>query len=238
MKRDSILLVPLVLVLALALALALWREGPGPVRAETAPDAFSPQRAFEALAEVLGDQAPHPVGSEANRRVRERIVSRLEQLGLAPEVERGEACGFRGRCEGVENILAVIRGSGARETAVMLASHYDSVPAGPGASDDGLGVGVALEPARVLLGGPPLRRDVVLLFADGEEVGLLGAQVFVRDHPLARRVVEVVNVDARGTSGAGLLFETKRVGVASARRMARVLPRPHTSSLFSAVCRG
>ncbi len=35
---------------------------------------------------------------------------------------------------------------------VVLMSHYDSVPAGPGAGDDGAGVAVGLEVARLLKG--------------------------------------------------------------------------------------
>ena len=31
----------------------------------------------------------------------------------------------------------------------------------------------------------PLRNDVVMIFTDGEEAGLLGASSFVAEHPLA-----------------------------------------------------
>jgi hypothetical protein len=49
------------------------------------------------------------------------------------------------------------------------------VPTGPGASDDGSGVAALLETARALAIGTPLRNDVIFLFTDAEEVGLLGA---------------------------------------------------------------
>ena len=39
---------------------------------------------------------------------------------------------------------------GARPEAIGLLSHYDSAPESPGAADDGLGVAVSLEAARVL----------------------------------------------------------------------------------------
>ena len=48
----------------------------------------------------------------------------------------------------VSNIIAIR--PGRRSEAIGLLSHYDSVPAGPGAADDGLGVAVSLEAARVL----------------------------------------------------------------------------------------
>ena len=53
--------------------------------------------------------------------------------------------------------------------AVALVAHFDSDPTTPGANDDAAGVAAILETARVLLSGPPLRNDVILLFTDGEE---------------------------------------------------------------------
>jgi hypothetical protein len=45
----------------------------------------------------------------------------------------------------------------------MLVAHYDSVPRGPGASDDGHGVAVLLETLRALKSAAPLRNDVIFL---------------------------------------------------------------------------
>lgn len=82
------------------------------------------------------------------------------------------------------------------------------MPAGPGASDDGAAVATVLEIARILAARPASRHPVVLLITDGEEAGLLGAFLFVREHPLAKQVRAAVNLDARGTSGPSLMFET------------------------------
>ena len=91
---------------------------------------------------------------------------------------------------------------------MLLAAHYDSVPAGPGAGDDGVGVASVLEIARVLRQLPALRHPIILLIDEGEEAGLLGARLFVAEHPAARTVRAVVNLDARGDSGPSLMFET------------------------------
>ena len=92
--------------------------------------------------------------------------------------------------------------------ALMLCAHYDSVPEGPGASDDAAGVAVVLETLRALKAGPPLDRDVIALLTDGEESGCLGAHVFVDEHPWANDVGIVLNFDARGNSGPSIMFET------------------------------
>ena len=111
------------------------------------------------------------------------------------------------------NVVAVLRGDGTRRSdsgrdAILCMAHYDSVFAGPGIGDDLAGVAAWLEVARALASGPGLQRDVVLLFEDGEEQGLLGAELFAEHHPLSARVGAVINLEGRGNSGPSRMFET------------------------------
>jgi Peptidase family M28 len=224
------------LIVAVAV-IALFRSGPPSPKPATAPaDQFSAARAADTLGRVLGPGVAHPTGSPENRAVRQRIVAELEQLGLEPDVQRQTVCGRYGACAGVENVVARRKGRLERP-ALMLAAHYDSVPAGPGAADDGAGVATLLEVARALTGGPEQEHSVIFLFDDGEEAGLLGAEAFVRAHPFARDVAVAVNVEARGTEGATLMFETSNHNASLIRAYARSVPRPVTSSLFRAVYR-
>jgi hypothetical protein len=116
----------------------------------------------------------------------------------------------------------------------LLAAHYDSVPAGPGAFDDGAGTATVLEVARALKLFPAPRHSIILLIDDGEEAGLLGARVFVDQHPSAKQVRAVVNVDARGTSGPSLMFETGTANEWLMRLFAQHVAHPATSSIFYA----
>src|SRR5919206_411380 len=70
------------------------------------------------------------------------------------------------------------------------------------------GTATILETARALTTGPRPRNDVVLVFTDGEEACLCGARAFVDQHPLARGGGVVLNLEARGSSGPAILFET------------------------------
>jgi len=115
---------------------------------------------------------------------------------------------------------------------VMLTAHYDSVPAGPGASDDGMGVATVLEVARALRTSPETRRPVWLVFTDGEELGLFGAKAFVANPSLVGQVGTVVNVEARGTAGPSLMFETSRDNAGLVRAFAASTDHPVASSLF------
>jgi len=225
-------------LLAAALAATWLGLQPPEARLASAPrGAFSAERALGALRPILdaaGEGTPHPVGSDANRRVREQILTQLRALGLDPEVQAAFACGRYRFCAHLSNVLVRVAGRAAGK-AVLLTAHYDSVPAGPGAADDGAGVAIALEVARALV-AEPAASDVLLLLDDGEETGLAGAEAFLR-HPRAAQVGAAVNLEARGTGGPSLLFETTGGGGLIAGRFARGAPSPVANSLFPAVYR-
>jgi Peptidase family M28 len=194
--------------------------------------AFSEEHAYATLSGLLKEQRPHTAGSPENAVVRDRIVAELRSAGYAPELQAALQCDPNGRnpgCTAVENIIAVHKGTDDGK-AVLASAHYDSVPAGPGVSDDGAGVAVMLELAHAFA-GKATRNDVIFLITDGEESGLRGALAFSERHPLMRRVGVVVNVDARGASGPSMMFET---GPGNARLMdlyARAVARPAANSV-------
>lgn len=221
-------------LLAVALLLALQAAPPPPKPASAPPSEFSAGRAQAVLRDLLGDGAPHPVGSPANARVRERILARLRDTGYAPEVQEATACTPQGDCARVRNVLARLPGREPGKS-VLLVAHYDSVPAGPGAGDDMAGVATILEVARVLKTGPPLRHGVLLLLDEGEEAGLLGARAFVEHSPAMPEVGAVVNLEARGTAGPSLMFETSGADAWTVSRFAAQAPRPFTNSLSATV---
>jgi len=109
---------------------------------------------------------------------------------------------------------------------VALVCHHDSVPTGPGASDDGAGVAALLEAARALKAGPALQNDVILLFTDGEEAGLDGARAFAAGCPWLKDIGLVLNFEARGVSGPVFMFETSVGNGPIIREFARAAPRP------------
>ncbi|MFO7695382.1 MAG: M20/M25/M40 family metallo-hydrolase [Vicinamibacterales bacterium] len=217
-------------VAGLSLASVLLGGPPAPVPASAPPSEFSAERAMAHVAEIA--QRPHPVGSPDHARVRDYLVGAIGQLGLKAELQ--PAVVGRGtttvRMARVENILARIAGSDSTG-AVLLASHYDSVPAAPGAADAASGVAAIIEAVRALTTGPPLRNDVILLLTDAEELGLLGARAFVEQHPWAKDVRMVMNFEARGTRGPAWMFETSAGNGAIVAEWASLVPKPAGSSL-------
>jgi hypothetical protein len=215
-----------------AMRLALTPPRPRP--ADAPASEFSAARARAVLEHLVGDGVPHPLGSAAQARVRERIMGELRALGYAPEVQEAFACTPYVVCGTVANIRARLPGR-QEGPAVLLVAHYDSVGASPGAGDDGSGVATLLEIARALEAEPPRRNAVAFLFTDGEEVGLLGALAFVS--AAGAEVGVVVNVDARGPEGPSLMFRTGRDNAWLIGVFAKAVRRPVTGSLMSDVAR-
>ena len=231
------------LVLTLLLVAITWAgtlgadRAPASKPADAAPGEFSGARAAALLQRLVGDDVPHPLGSAANERMRERVVARLQELGLAPELQSGVmVCSAYGVCGTPTNILARIEGMDAGSArAVLLVAHYDSVAAGPGASDNAAGVATVLEIARILPLLPRPRQSIILLLDDGEEPGLLGAQAFVQHHRWAAGVTAAVNLDARGTSGPSMMFETGSANRWLMGLYAAAVSHPLTNSVYYAV---
>lgn len=229
------LLTTLFLLVALAVFVKLQFETIEPLPATSSAQLFSAERAFERLAFLTREQVPHPVDSPANRVVEQRLVSVLREMGYQEEIQDTLVCRDSqrgiGRCARVRNIIVHIPGR-VPGKGILLAAHYDSVPAGPGGSDAGAAVGSLLEIARLLTLEEQPRNSIVLLFNEGEEFGLLGAQAFMEQHPLASTLKVALNIEARGSSGKSILFETGEDSGWLVDVYARTTPAPMSSSLF------
>ena len=182
---------------------------------------------------AVNDDTPHPTGTEANAAMRVRIEEQFQKLGYEVTVQSRFVCSPSASCAEVHNVIAR-RPKASAGKSVLLVAHYDSVPAGPGASDDSIGVAALLEIARAVR-NERFRNDVVFLVDDGEEVGLLGAEAFVADPALREQVGVVLNVEARGTYGPSTMFETSRGNRWLIRHLAQALDTPQTSSIYSTV---
>ncbi len=219
-------------LLLIAIA-AIWDVTP----TSTSGKEFSARRAFAQIERFAVE--PHPVGTAEHARVRDYLVGELRGLGLRPEIQ--SAVGVDpSRVEGapvtagrIDNIVTVIPGT-APTGRVFVTAHYDSVPSGPGANDDGAGTASALETARVLVaGGTRLRNDVVFLITDGEEPGLLGAEAFVKESPLARGRSVVLNNEARGAKGPVLMFRTTEPNSGLISTFGSAAPMPVADSVYA-----
>ena len=95
------------------------------------------------------------------------------------------------------NVVAELPGSRPDAGTVVFGAHLDSVPAGPGANDDGSGSAVVLELARELAERSPSQRPLNLRFAlwGAEELGLYGSRYYVQNLSDAERHAVLANIN-------------------------------------------
>jgi hypothetical protein len=211
--RGSAALAAVVVLAAVGVAALASIQPPRARTGDVPADEFSAGRAFQQVQTIAA--RPHPAGSAANDQVREHLLTMLRGYGVTPEVQDAvsvqgadlsSSAGGVGMAH-VRNVVARLPGT-APTGRIFLVAHYDSVQTGPGGSDDAAGVSSILEVVRALTAGPRLRNDVVLVLTDAEEACMCGAKAFVDQHPLARDRGVVLNLEARGSSGPVIMFET------------------------------
>ena len=221
------------------LILSLYGDNPPSAVNANAPAAeFSSGRAIKHV-QMLAKQ-PHPMGSIEHGVVRDYIFNTLVTDGLQPTIQTATAVNRKSDSMLVagttQNVMARLQGTNSTK-AILLAAHYDSRAQALGASDDGAGVAAMLETLRALKSGPPLQNDVIFLFTDGEEDGLLGANAFIAEHPWVKDVGVVLNFDARGNSGPSMMFETSYSNGWLIQEFAKAVPYPVANSLSVEVYR-
>ena len=240
MQRYAPLATTMVIIAVFLAATVFVCRGKNPLTADAPEEKFSAFRAREYLEELLLDEQPHPTSSKANELVRERLVRQLTDLGM---LVKTDTYFDHERDFQLFNVLArfpleTAKDSDESTRPLLVVTHYDSVPLGPGAGDAGSCVCSLLETIRVMKTMDPPDRTVYFLFTDGEEYGMRGARQFVLHHPLAKKNPFVLNFDARGASGASLTFETHVGNFSIVDDLNKALPFPKlTGSSFVSVYR-
>lgn len=219
------------LLLALLIGLSIYAQSPPRSEPETAAaSVFSAGRALRHLAVIAAK--PHPTGSAEQAEVRDYLMRELSAAGIEPQIQQSTLFkSSRGAPpNGVQNVVARLKGTGSGR-AILLVAHYDSVAGSFGASDDGSSVATLLETLRTLKASAPLQNDVIFLFTDAEEPGLLGAKSFVAEHPWAKDAGLALNFEARGNTGPVIMFETSDNNGWLIDEFAKAAPYPVAHSL-------
>ncbi|MFL1894543.1 M20/M25/M40 family metallo-hydrolase [Aquimarina sp. 2-A2] len=170
---------------------------------------FSTLRALDHVKQLA--KAPHYLGSESHKDVQAYILKELDKLGLKTEIQTGFSIYKSGDASKPENIISRIKGSDPSSKALLLLTHYDSATHSSfGASDAGSGVATILEGLRAYLTtNPQPKNNIIICFTDAEEIGLNGADLFMKKHAWANDIGLILNFEARGSGGNSfMLMET------------------------------
>jgi hypothetical protein len=191
-------------------------------------DQFSESRAeqnLRFLAETIG---PRVVGSQNENKTFDFLLSKIKQAknlakeDVVVEIDIQNVSGhlrhhlrkFVITYANVTNIIVRVRPKRqARywDQALLLSSHYDTGHTSPGCHDDGLPNVVMLESLQNLLhstSGASMLRPVIFLFNGGEEITLCAAHGFVNQHPWINETAMFLNLEAAGTGGRPIVFQS------------------------------
>jgi hypothetical protein len=235
-----------IVALLAAVLLSLWlgvraAEPPAVVPSDAPASIFSAARALTDVHAVA--VRPHPTLSQDNARVRLYLAQRLRALGLAVEERRylidqrgiDTLAHWTGRQFGggeMVDLVGVLPGRDRTLPAVALMAHYDTVWGSPGGGDDSIGLATILETLRSVRARGVPARDIVVLFTDGEEIGMSGARAFwAGDGGVASHVGVVLNFEARGAGGRAAMFETGADNGGMMALFADAVPRPVANSM-------
>jgi len=143
------------------------------------------------------------------------------------------------------SVVATLRGSEFPDEYIVMGGHFDCFSSATGAVDDGSGFAPAMEAIRLVAaaGGRPKRSIVVILFA-AEEIGLVGSQAWLKNHPgIEAKISMMINRDGSPSAITGAvvpetwLAEFARISAPLAKlnpkwpfKLERGVPRAHATS--------
>jgi hypothetical protein len=191
-KQSKIVLGFSVLVIVLWLAVPLLGRREQLTPPAKTPSLFDPSRSLQFTQEFVTAYPRRVLGSIEARQSTGYLQQHFQELGYQVTYSHFDAT-LAGRRQVGRNVYAFRPGTSSGILVVM--AHYDTARTTfQGAMDDGSGIGVLLELARVSA-GLPMRHAVLFVASDGEEWGMLGALDFARNHPERSRIAAALSLD-------------------------------------------
>ncbi|OAY38837.1 endoplasmic reticulum metallopeptidase 1 isoform X1 [Manihot esculenta] len=205
---------------------------------ESLPSALTAEQAgkrgfseVEAMKHVqaLTQLGPHPVGSDALDLALQYVLTEAEniketahwEVDVQVELFHVKAGAnrllgglFKGKTLVYSDLNHIILrilpkyASEARENAILVSSHIDTVFSTEGAGDCSSCVGVMLELARgISQWAHGFKNAIIFLFNTGEEEGLNGAHSFITQHPWSKTIRMAIDLEAMGIGGKSGIFQ-------------------------------
>ncbi len=139
----------------------------------------------------------------------------------------------------LNNVYAAFPGKAASPKTVVIMAHYDSVPMGPGASDDMSSVSAMLAVINSMMTQKAsYENNILFVFTDGEEFGLYGAKMakgFTGIDGAMQNVGFVANFESRGTAGTSIMFETNANNYEVIKQYAKISNSIYSNSIANFV---
>lgn len=173
-----------------------WTGAVPPLSAEEQQVQANLKRHVEFLAGQVGERNVWQPGSLAA--ASGYIRDTLEAVGY-----RVHAQAYDSRGETVQNLEIELPGTTAPQEIVVVGAHYDTVPGGPGANDNGSGIAALLEIARLLAGKSHDRTLRLVAFTNEEQpfsnTDEMGSRVYAeRSRERGEQVAAMLSLETIG----------------------------------------
>lgn len=250
-KLQKIVSISLALVLCLFFVVSIMDTAESKKQTD-----FDQEKIMSHLKEFTKNGSHSIAHPESNQAMLDYIAATLASYGLVEEDTTSKpayvkhdytAVDIDGEYQNwyLQNIIVHIPANGDKPTgeAVMFMGHTDSVPMGPGASDDSVACAVMLEAIRYYMdkieSGYTFNNDLVFSFVNGEEFGLYGSNAlkdeFKGFNDVVSRVKFITNLESRGTAGTVIMFETGKNNYNTVQLFSKVNKNIFTCSIATMV---
>jgi hypothetical protein len=157
---------------------------------------FSGNAALKTETEFVERFPNRDSGQPNNTLAAEWLRSEFIGMGLSCYIDRWEVVNYS-RLVPLQNVECEMPGESDRQ--IVLAAHLDQSPATvQGADNDGSGIAIILELAKIFASEPERKNTLIFLASDGEEYGMLGTRRYVEQHPDTSQIIASVSLDNVG----------------------------------------
>ena len=150
------------------------------------------------------------VTPEQRRTAAVRIMSELATTGIEARLQPYDTGNSNRSLDTVlppgsgANVAVEIPSTEPSEQTIVIGAHYDSVKGSPGADDNASGIYAVIELAKRVSEMPVRRMNVVFVWFDQEEVGLVGSKIFAANWKASGLALHSMhNIDMIGFDGNG-----------------------------------
>lgn len=135
-------------------------------------------------------------GSSKSLQAVDWLFSKFSSYGLYCETDTWEIVNYS-QLVRLKNLICTLPGENQKE--IVIIAHHDQSPATiQGADNDGSGIAIMLQLARIFSSEKNRKYTLVFLVSDGEEYGMLGTKRFVETHSNHHNIIAGISLDNLG----------------------------------------